>query len=454
MVQGYTLPPGAQTPNSASIRTSSEFTAENATFGAYVQQDFAWNERLFLTGSVRTDQNSAFGRNAGNTLYPRLAFSYVLSEESWFPQWNTLNNLRFRSAWGQAGVQPSTIAALQFLNANTVPLGGTEVGALRLGAIGNSDLRPEVTTESETGFDVALFSNRVNIEATYFRKLSRDALFQNPLPPSFGAGANQWQNIAAVMNAGGELSVDVQLLNRKWLAWSTRINGSRIKNKLVDAGKAQLAVTQGARNVVGFPMFGLWARPIKGFADANNDGILTESEIVVGDTAEYKGPTLPVNEAGWSNTFGLFKNTVQLSMLMDYRGGHFNQWGFENQRCLSGNCQAVNDKLAPLADQAAAVTTTSARLGNSVYGYFTPNDFIRFRELSVAYTLPVSLAGKMKARTATVAFVGRNIGLLWTRFPGIDPETNGSVANTGGGNNDFFSAPLLRYWTLRVNLGY
>ncbi len=454
VVQGYTLPPGAQTPNSASIRTSSEFTAENATFGAYVQQDFAWNERLFLTGSVRTDQNSAFGRNAGNTLYPRLALSYVLSEESWFPQWNTLNNLRFRSAWGQAGVQPSTIAALQFLNANTVPLGGTEVGALRLGAIGNADLRPEVTTESETGFDVALFGNRVNIEATYFRKLSRDALFQNPLPPSFGAGANQWQNIAAVMNAGGELSVDVQLLNRKWLAWSTRINGSRIKNKLVDAGKAQLAVTQGARNVVGFPMFGLWARPIKRFADANNDGILTESEIVVGDTAEYKGPTLPVNEAGWSNTFGLFKNTVQISMLMDYRGGHFNQWGFENQRCLSGNCQAVNDKNAPLADQAAAVTTTSARLGNSVYGYFTPNDFIRFRELSVAYTLPVSLAGKMKARTATVAFVGRNIGLLWTRFPGIDPETNGSVQNTGGGNNDFFSAPLLRYWTLRVNLGY
>lgn len=454
VVQGYTLPPGAQTPNSASIRTASEFTAENATFGAYVQQDFAWNERLFLTGSVRTDQNSAFGRNAGNTLYPRLALSYVLSEESWFPQWNALNNLRFRSAWGQAGVQPSTIAALQFLNANTVPLGGTEVGALRLGAIGNADLRPEVTTESETGFDVALFSNRVNIEATYFRKLSRDALFQNPLPPSFGAGANQWQNIAAVMNAGGELSVDVQLLNRKWLAWSTRINGSRIKNKLVDAGKAQLAVTQGARNVVGFPMFGLWARPIKRFADANNDGILTESEIVVGDTAEYKGPTLPVNEAGWSNTFGLFKNTVQVSMLMDYRGGHFNQWGFENQRCLSGNCQAVNDKNAPLVDQAAAVTTTSARLGNSVYGYFTPNDFIRFRELSVAYTLPVSLAGKMKARTATVAFVGRNIGLLWTRFPGIDPETNGSVQNTGGGNNDFFSAPLLRYWTLRVNLGY
>ncbi len=454
VVQGYTLPPGAQTPNSASIRTASEFTSENATFGAYVQQDLSWNDRLFLTGSVRTDQNSAFGRDAKNTLYPRLALSYVLTEESWFPQWSVLSNLRFRSAWGQAGVQPSTIAALQFLNANTVPLGGTEVGALRLGAIGNSDLRPEVTTESETGFDAALFGNRVNVEATYFRKLSKDALFQNPLPPSFGAGASQWQNIAAVLNAGGELSVDLRLLERRWLTWNTRVNGSRINNKLVDAGRAQLAVTQGSRNVVGYPAFGLWARPIKSFADANNDGILTESEIVVGDTAEFRGPTLPVNEAGWSNTLGFFNNTVQVSTLIDYRGGHYNQWGFENQRCISGNCRGVNDKSAAFADQAAAVTTTSARLGNSVWGYFTPNDFIRFRELSVAYTLPTSLAGKMKARNATVSLVGRNIGLLWTRFPGIDPESNGSVNNTGGGNNDFFSAPLLRYWTLRVNLGY
>lgn len=454
VVQGYTLPPGAQTPNSASIRTSSEFTAENATYGAYLQQDLAWNDRLFLTGSVRTDQNSAFGRNAKNTLYPRAAVSYVLSEEPWFPQSTLLNNLRLRAAWGQAGVQPSTIAALQFLSANTVPLGGTEVGALRLAAIGNFDLRPEVTTETEAGLDVALLNGRVNVEATYFRKISQDALFQNPLPPSFGAGGSQWQNIAAVANAGGELAVDMKLVSKSWFDWSTRVNGSIIRNKLVDAGKAQLAVTQGARNVVGYPAFALWARPIKSFRDANNDGILTEAEIVVGDTAEYKGPTLPVREAGWSNTFGFLNNKLQVSTLLDYRGGHYNQWGFENQRCISGNCRAVNDSKAPLADQAAAVATTSARLGNTVWGYFAPNDFIRFRELSVSYALPDKLGSRLGARSTTVSLVGRNLGLVWTRFPGIDPETNGSVANTGGGNNDFFSAPLLRYWMLRVNLGF
>lgn len=454
VVQGYTLPPGAQTPNSASIRTSSEFSSENATLGAFVQQDFSWNERLFLTGSVRTDQNSAFGGNVGNTVYPRASVSYVLSDESWFPRVNALSNLRVRAAWGQAGVPPGTIAALQFLSANTVPLGGTEVGALRLAAIGNSQLLPEVTTETETGVDLGLFDGRVNVEATYFRKLSRDALFQNPLPPSFGAGASQWQNIAAVLNAGAELSIDWQVLKTSQFSWNTRVNGSHIENKLVDAGEAQLAVTQGSRNVVGYPAFGLWARPIKSFADANGDGILTESEIVVGDTAEFRGPSLPVNEAGWSNTFGFFNDALQVSTLFDYRGGFYNQWGFENQRCISGNCEAVNVPDSDLRRQAAAVTTTSARLGNSVWGFMEPNDFVRFRELSVSYQLPTRFANRFRARSTNVALVGRNIGVLWTRFPGIDPESNNAVANTGGGNNDFFAAPLLRYWTVRVNMGF
>jgi hypothetical protein len=64
------------------------------------------------------------------------------------------------------------------------------------------------------------------------------------------------------------------------------------------------------------------------------------------------------------------------------------------------------------------------------------------------------MGSKLGARSTTIALVGRNLGLLWNRFPGIDPETNGAANNAGGGNNDFFSAPLLRYWTLRVNLGY
>lgn len=454
IAQGYTLPPGVQTPNSATTRTSSEATIQNATYGAFMQQELAWKNRLFLTASVRTDQNSAFGRDAGNTIYPGLAASYVVTDEPWFPQIHGVNSLRVRVAHGQAGVQPSTTAALQFLSASTAPIGGVEVGVLRLTSVGNSLLKPEVTTETEAGFDLGLLGNRVQLEATYFGKLSRDALFNNALPPSYGAGANQWQNLAAVKNAGAELSIDAAVFTSRWLSWNTRLNGSRIENRLVSVGDARLTVAQGSRNVVGYPTFGLWARPILRVTDANNDGIVTEGEIVVGDTAVYRGTTLPKVEAGWSNTVGAFGDRVQLRTVLDYRGGFYNQWGFENSRCSAGNCRAVNDPTASLADQAAAVAATSASLGNTVWGFFSPNDYVAFRELSVSYQLPGALNRFVRARTGTVSLVGRNLGVVWTRFPGISPDNNSNVGNTGGGNNDLNTQPALRTWSVRFNLGF
>ncbi len=454
LAQGYSLPPGATTPNAASIRTAGEFTEENATYGGYVEQTFGIKERLFLTGGVRTDQNSAFGSNIGNTIYPRAALSYVISDESWFPEITPGGNVRLRAAFGRAGVQPTTIAALQFLNAFTVPIDGVETPGLRIAALGNADLKPEVTTEVEAGIDAGFFNERILLELTYFTKTSKDALVQQPLPPSFGAGATQWQNLAKVRNRGFEVSVNADVIRAKPLSWNLNVTASSIKNLLVDAGGAALAETQGQRNTVGYPLFGLWDRPILGWNDANNDGILVDSEIEVGTTAVFRGPTLPTREGAMTNTIGFFDQKVRLVGLVDYRGGHYNQWGFENQRCASGNCRAVNDPSTPLADQAAALARNSGAFGNSTWGYFVQNDFIRLRELSLSVDVPTSVTRKIGFGSANVVLSGRNLGTLWTKYPGIDPETNAVAQNTGGGNNDYYAPPPARYWLLRVNLGF
>ena len=72
-VQGYQLPPGAQNPNGAVTQRTFEQTNENATYGAFVEEVLGWSDTRFLTLGVRTDQNSAFGRSVGNTIYPRAA---------------------------------------------------------------------------------------------------------------------------------------------------------------------------------------------------------------------------------------------------------------------------------------------------------------------------------------------------------------------------------------------
>ena len=448
--EGYGIGPGVSTPNSASQRQASELTVENATYGAFIEEQLNHRERLFGTLGVRTDQNSAFGRQVGTTIYPRASLSYVISDETWFPQLPKLASLRLRAAVGQAGVQPATTAALAFLNAVTYPVLGVESPALVVQSIGNASLKPEVTTEFEGGADIGLFEKRINIEATLFKKLSKNALFQRPLPPSFGAGPNQFQNLSKVENRGYELSVDASVLRLDAVTWDINVNGSHFKNRLVTVGDATLSTAPGARNVVGYPINGLWDKPILSYADANGDGILTESEIKVDTAQQFRGSSLPEYEGGMSNTFGFFHGALRISSVFEYRGKFWGNWAYQNQRCVStGNCRSVNDSTAPLADQAAAVMGGSST-SRTLWGFFVPNDYIRFRELSATYTIPQSFTSRfLRGRATSLVLSGRNLGFLWNKYPGLDPETNSSA---GTSSRDFFSEPPLRYFIGRINV--
>jgi TonB-linked SusC/RagA family outer membrane protein len=459
--RGYGLPPGATTPNSARQRESWEFTTEEATYGAFIEEQLSWRDRLFLTGAVRTDQTSAFGRAAKRTVYPRAAVSYLISDEDWFPKVPGMDRLRLRTAYGKAGVQPSTIAALQFLGAAAFPTGAAaDEPGLRLASIGNQNLKPEVTTEYEGGFDVGFWGDRISVEATMFRKLSEDALFNRPLPPSYGtaigsASPTRWENLAAVENKGAELTLDIQAIRTRPLTWDLHLNGSLLKNKLVDAGNVPLPTAPGARNEVGYPLFGLWDREITGYSDKNGDGLIGDDEIDVGLPLAYRGSSLPQREAGIGSTIGLLNRSLQFSVLMDYRGDFYKRWQYEEWRCQSsGNCAAVNDPKAPLADQAAATAANSSSK-RTIWGYYVPNDFLKLREISASYTIPERVARRFfKGRSASLSLSARNLGYPWSKYPGIDPESNNSVANTGGGNSELTAQPPLRYFISRFNITF
>ena len=456
--EGYGLGVGAVTLTAAQQRLATTTTVENATYGYFLQEHLGWRERLFATLSARTDLNSAFGRSVGNTVYPAANLSYIVSDESFFPKYNWLDRLRLRASVGQAGLQPGATAALPFLQPLTYPsltVAGAELPGLTLQSLGNADLRPEVTTEIEGGFDLGLLRSRLNVELTQFRKTSRDQIFNRPLPPSFGAGNTQTVNIAKVVNAGVELAIDASLIKSAAFSWDVRLNGSHIKNKLVDVGTVQLASPQGARNVVGYPLFGLSDRPYT-FSDANGDGIITASEITLAPADSFKGPTLPEYEAGFSNTFGLLKNQIHINTLIDYRGNYWNSYTIGVNRCVTaGNCPTVNVPGSPLEDQAAAVAASSGALRNTRWGIFKPNDFIKLREISVSANLPESFIGRyMRGRSAQIVFSGRNLATLWTKYPGIDPEANRLISNLAAGNDDLGTPPSIRTYNVRLNFGF
>lgn len=442
--QGYGLGVGSATPNAATTRVISTATTENATYGGFAQEQLTWRERLFATVAGRIDLNSAFGRKVGNTIYPSGSLSYLASDEPWFPRVPGLSRLRLRTAVGTAGLAPNTTSALQFLQAVTYPQGGADVPGLTIGSIGNADLRPEVTTEYEAGADLGIAHDRVNIEATWFNKLSRDQIFNRTLAPSFGAGNTQTVNIAKVRNTGLELSADAQIVDKRAFSWNSRISGSHIVSRLITVGNIPLGTAKGVRNVAGYPLNGIWDRPYT-YADNNADGFIVPSEITPGAADSIRGSNTPLYEAGFQNTIGLLNNHIHVTGLMDYRGQFWGVYGIGNSRCASAlNCQTVNDIASPLDRQAAAVASTMSTTTNSRWLWYARNDFIKLREISVAADLPEALASRvLHGRSAQLVLSGRNLATLWTLYPGIDPEENGT------GN-----PPALRLWFARINFAF
>jgi hypothetical protein len=112
---------------------SSQFTATEAnsdqpSFGVYGQQELSWNDRIFLTGTVRHETDGILDEPAPSTTYPSGSLSWVIGEEPWFPKSSFLSSLRLRTAAGVAGQIPDFREAAIFFDAKPVRIDGTDVG--------------------------------------------------------------------------------------------------------------------------------------------------------------------------------------------------------------------------------------------------------------------------------------------------------------------------------------
>src|SRR5205814_1466657 len=105
--------PGPSDITGAAQRTSVEAFQENKSLGVYGQEQLALKNRLFLTGALRADDNSAFGSNFNAAYYPKFSLSWVASEEPFLANSKLFSQLKFRGAWGRAGQQPDIFSAIR-----------------------------------------------------------------------------------------------------------------------------------------------------------------------------------------------------------------------------------------------------------------------------------------------------------------------------------------------------
>ena len=457
------LAAGSQSVSSGAQPSVGEGTTLQKTFGVFVEQALALNDRLFLTAAVRSDQNSAFGTEFQRVFYPKYSASWLVSEEGFWKAPHWVNTMRLRLAYGQSGVQPGSNDAQQFYTASTTAIlnAGTTTDAptVVFSNLGDPSLKPERSGEVEGGFETQMFSNRLTLDVTYYSKRTKDALISRIIPPSYGIVTRQLSNLGAVRNSGWEFQVGGQVIDRKAISWDLNVSGSLNANKVLDLGKTPAQIGTASRVQKGYPVGGLWAQPIRGWEDKNKDGRLTyfadaaRNEVFVGDSSIFRGYSTPRYIATLNSGWGFLSNKVRVSTLFDYRGG--NKWfnDTERLRCQRPNCQGRNFPGAPFELQAANI----ARLENpiqSLDGYFMSGAFVRLREASATYNFSSTLAQRLaRAKSLSIALSGRNLA-LWTNYLGTDPETAFNFTSGTDIPADFQTIAPPSYFVVRFNLGY
>jgi len=452
---GESLPPGGTQVSAAAIRNSNASFDNTRTLGVYVDQLFSIRERLFLTAALRRDAASAFGAKARSVFYPKVGASWLISDEDFMPSPDWLESLRFRAAYGSSGQIVGTTDALRFYDPYPATIsGGGDSPSVSIGALGNADLRPEYTAEFEGGFDLTMFTGATNVELTYYNKETTDALVSRRIAPSLAGVAARFENIGNVRNSGLELVFSQRLLDKQLIAADIVISGSTNRNELITLGEGVAPIPSGNRNTQlntpGYPLFGMWGRRYT-YNDANGDGILTDSEMTYDAAASFIGPSFPTREFVFAPTVELFDRKLRVSTQFDRKWGMLKLNNTLRHMCQGGqSCRGLYDQSASLDEQARTIAASGPQ--GIFTGFYEDGSFTRFRELSVAYTMPTRWARALRANRWNLVLTGRNLA-VWTPFGGLDPETTVGNSDTRG-NEEFFSTPPMRTWTFRTNFTF
>lgn len=189
-------------------------TSEVKSMSYFGGLDLDYLDRYILNLSIRREGSSLFGAGNRWATFPRVAGAWIASQEPWWPAPDALSLVKFRAAWGKAGNRPRRTAQYE-------TFGIDASGALTPGTLGNKELKPEILTEIEVGTDMELLG-RYGLSLTYAQSRAEDQILLSP-PPAASGFSNQWQNAGVLENKTWEAALDIPLIDRADLRWTTRL---------------------------------------------------------------------------------------------------------------------------------------------------------------------------------------------------------------------------------------
>ena len=428
--------PGLQTISSAAQKpVTLDNYLNNNTLGYYGQQQFGWQDRLFLTGAVRVDNNSAFGKDVKWVTYPKASLSWVVTEEpalkDRIPQF--INTFKLRSAYGQSGQQPDIYTALRTFN--PVP-GPNSTPALTPGLLGNPNLGPEKGIETELGFESSFLQERMGLDFTYYHTRTKNAILLRGVAPSTGfGGGSQYVNAGSILNQGVEALLKGDIINRQTWGLTFNFNVSHnwgVVEKLT--GKDTTIVQGDIQQRIGYAPWS-WFNPH--VLSATYDPVTKRAINAMCDNGRgqptpcfnangaviaprvFLGRGIPATEGSFGTNVR-FLSRFHANALVDFKTGYKK---FDNN--LRIRCQIFNTCLERINPETMdPVALAAAQTNNTIKDWVLQDgSFARLREVSITYDAPSRYVSYIGARGVTLNLAARNLK-TWTKYTGLDPENS------------------------------
>jgi TonB-linked SusC/RagA family outer membrane protein len=430
--------------------TATEFIEKRVIYGYFGQETIGYRGKLFLTGALRVDGASTFGKDDRWQAFPKASLSYVISSEPWWQNavGSVLNRFKLRGAWGTSGGQPAGSydrfsVYLQQINSN-------RPGLVNSTLLGNENLKPERMREVEIGADFGLFNDRLSFEASYYDQRIEDLLVRRTLPPSTGFVGIR-DNVGILSNKGFELLGKALIFDSDNFQWLTSFTLSHNKNKVVKLTGPAFAVdgSFGISRVFEGEPLGIFYGPTY---VRNPDGSikLDASGIpVINPTASKIGDPNPEYTASLINDFRLGRKLTLHTQFDAIRG--FDVFNF-TRRILEtpafGNGKEYERELS--GELPVGYFNMRRRIFEE---YIEDGSFIKLREVSLSYLFDTGFVNNLGLRSLQLTLSGRNIFSI-DDYSGYDPEVNVASQSTLVRGFDWSTLPLPRTFSFGITANY
>lgn len=421
----------------AAIRDASNSYTEFSLASGIVRANYDYKKRYFITAALRADGSSKFQGDNKWGYFPSAAVDWDIAQESFMSNQHVLDQLKLRASFGVTGNQD--IAAYSTLGMLSGASYGWGTSTSSTGYWGYQFATPGITWEKTYQYDLGLDMSigGFNITVDWFKKQTKDLLFQKQVP-KYNGGGTYWVNQGKLNNTGVELSLTTFPV-KEAVTWETSLNASYVKNEVADLAGDDFVLTAnysdlgGPMQIMkpGYPMGSFYVYQWKGFDDKGAnlyqkaDGSLTTNPT--SDDLVVKGQASPKWTVGWNNTV-TWKNWT-LNVFFNAATGYDR---LNISRFMAASMTGVSrfvtlrdayfkgwDHVANKADALypSLTNTDNKSYANSDF-WLEDASFIKLKNISLSYRIPRRV---LKFASVQLSVSAQDLFTI-TRYKGMDPE--------------------------------